>query len=116
MDKTTKEKLDMLENSGYADDSKEIITAWRKALNEIEIDKVYAGLKNTKDIIKAANDRIASIDKKLTEERKMSVEDREYLLGIKDSMKTLVFWLDPGDYDNRQRSIEAEIDLNVEKG
>jgi GH24 family phage-related lysozyme (muramidase) len=114
--KNVYKKLDILENQDYAPDARDILKSWREALNTIEVDKAYAKLKNTRDIINASNSRVAAIDKKLLEERKMTIEDREYVLGVKDALRTLVYWLDAGDYDNRAKSIEVEIDKNLEKG
>jgi hypothetical protein len=108
MRKEIAEKIKQLEGQNYADFN-EVVKEWNDALDRIEIDKAFAKLKNTKDIISACNDRILVIDKKLSEERHMTVEDREYLLGVKDTLKTFVYWFDPKDYDERQRSIEDEI-------
>jgi len=114
--KNVYKKLDILENQDYAPDAMDILKSWREALNQIEVDKAFSTLKNTKEIIRASNDRIAAIDKKLLEERHMTVEDREYVLGVKDALRTLNYWFDAGDYDNRAKSIEVEIDKNLEKG
>lgn len=113
MDKNAFQKLDELEQDSYSQDARDILKSWREALNQIEIDKAFATLKNTKDIMAAAQDRVATVEKKLLEERKMSSEDREYLLGVKDSMKTLLYWFDAGGYESRQKAIEAAIDENI---
>lgn len=111
-EKTHLEKIEALEKEDFAEDAKFILKGWRESLNQIEVDKAFANLKNTKEIIKAANSRIEGVEKKLLSERKLSLEDREYLLGIKDTLSTLVYWFDPKDYDARKKSIEAEIDKN----
>ena len=111
-EKTYTEKIDALEKEDFAEDAKFILKGWRDTLNQIEVDKAFANLKNTKEIIKAAKSRVEGVNKKLLSERKISLEDREYLLGIKDTLETLIYWFDPKDYDARQKSIEAEIDKN----
>ena len=115
MKKGIEKKLVKLEKEYSDEDSVSIIHGWRDSLNQIEFDKAYANLKNTKELIEAARNRVLAVDAQLLERRKMSAEDREYLLGIKDSMKTLVFWLDPKDYDSREKAITAEIERS-EKG
>ena len=115
MKKGIEKKLVKLEKEYSGEDNKSVIKEWRDSLNEIEFDRAYANLKNTKELIKSANDRIEMVNMELLERRNLKSEDREYLLGIKDSMKTLVFWLDPKDYDSREKAITAEIERS-EKG
>ena len=116
MQKSPQQKIKELQSQDYAEDAKAILNDWIDALNQIEVDKAFANLKNTREIIKAAQSRVASIDQKLLSERKLTTDDREYLLGAKDTLSTFIFWFDPKDYDNRRRSIEREIDANIEKG
>lgn len=115
MKKAIEKKLVKLEREYSDEDSVSILKGWRDSLNQIEFDKAYSNLKNTKEILKAAQDRISAVDRQLLERRKLSSDEREYLLGIKDSMKTLAYWLDPKDYDSREKAITAEIERS-EKG
>jgi len=115
MRKDLQEKVKEMEGRGYIDFS-DVLKDWQASLDKIEIDKAYSKLQNTKDIIKAANDRINAIDKKLLEERHISQEDREYLLGVKDTLRTLIYWFDPKDYVDRQRSVESEIEESYKRG
>lgn len=113
--KTPEEKIKEVGKLGFSDFD-EVSKEWQKALGQIEVDKAYSELKNTKDIISAAKSRIDSINFKLTEERNMSTNDREYLLGVKDTLNTLIYWFNPQDYDSRRKAIEDDIDKNMEKG
>lgn len=113
MKKTAIEKLNVLESQDFAEDAKLILKDWRDSLNRIEVELAYSKLTITKEIIKAGKSRLASVDQKLLSERKLSLEDREYLLGVKDTLSTLIYWFDPKDYDQRKKSIEAEIDRNL---
>ena len=115
MAKTSLDKLAQLESQDFAEDSKEILKSWRDELNRIEVDKAFASLKNTKEIIKSCDSRVFAINGKLLSERHLSVEDREYLLGAKDALMTLIFWLNPKNFENRKKSIEADIDANIEE-
>jgi len=111
--KKISEKIEELKTHGFVD-YEEVVKEWQDILNGIEIDRTYSTLKNTKEIIKACQDRVMAIDKKLLEERRMNIEDREYLLGVKDTLRTLVYWFNPNNYEERERSIEAEIDAKLE--
>ena len=112
MKKTVEEKIDELKGKGFSDYD-DVAKEWREALGRIEFDKAYANLKNTKDVIALANQRIRNVEERLKTERKISTEDREYLLGVRDTLSALADWLDPKDYDARRRSIEAEVDRNL---
>jgi hypothetical protein len=44
------------------------------------------------------------------------MENREYLLGVKDTLRTLIYWFNPNDYDERERKVEEEIVKAYERG
>ena len=115
MKKATEKKLARLEGEYPDEDSQSVIRGWRDSLNAIEFDKAYSNLKNTRELLAAVSSRVVSIDKSLLERRKLSVEDREYLLGVKDAMTTISYWLDPKDYGSREAAIESEMS-RAEKG
>jgi hypothetical protein len=115
MRKELLEKVKEIGDRGYSD-FQEVSKEWQNALDQIEIDKSFANLKNTKDIINAAKTRIEAIDKKLIEERHLNQEDREYLLGVKDALRTIIYWFNPNDYDEREKKVEEEIIKAYERG
>ncbi len=108
---TFKESIERLKSSGYTADAKELEQAW----GDIEVDEMFANMKQVKDIIQFIDTFVFSVNQKLANQRGLELSDREYEMGRKDAMLAIKNLFSPNDIIERRQYLQIQAAEKVDE-